>query len=84
MSPAVKFTQHAKVYLLDILLPVHRRFHITKTRLYKYIENFTNKKKNKNFQMKNSGSFLFSAQNIDYWYLLESPRQDGFYVFEQK
>ena len=31
--------------------------HITKTRLFKYIENFTNKKK-ENFQMKNSDIFF--------------------------
>ena len=52
--------------------------HITKTCLFKYIENFTTK--NENFQMKNSGSFHISAQNIDCGYLLELPQ----YVFEQK
>ena len=30
--------------------------------------------KNENFQMKNSGSFHISAQNIDRGYLLEPPR----------
>ena len=30
--------------------------------------------KNENFQMKNSGSFHISAQNIDCGYLLEPPR----------
>ena len=29
--------------------------------------------KNKNFQMKNSGSFHISALNTDFWYLLEPP-----------
>ena len=48
-------------------------FLIIKTRLFKYIENFTTK--NKNFQMKNSGSFHISAQNIDCGYSLEPPRR---------
>ena len=48
---------------------------ITKTRLFKYTENFT--PKNENFQMKNSGGFHISAQNIDCGYLLEPPRQGG-------
>ena len=42
-----------------------------KTRLFKYIENFTTK--NENFQMKNSDIFLISAQNIDCRYSLEPP-----------
>ena len=33
--------------------------------------------KNENFQMKNSGIFHISAQNIDCEYLLESPRRGG-------
>ena len=37
---------------------------ITKTRLFKYIENFTTQK-NENFQIKNSNIFHISAQNID-------------------
>ena len=37
---------------------------ITKTRPIKYIENFATK--DENFQMKNSGSFHISAQNIDW------------------
>ena len=49
---------------------------ITKTRLLKYIENFTIKK-GKNFHMKNSGSFHISAHNIDAGYLLEPLRQGG-------
>ena len=31
--------------------------------------------KNENFQMKNSGTFHISAQNIDCGYLLEPPRR---------
>ena len=45
---------------------------ITKTRLYKYIENFTTKKEN--FQIKISDIFLNSAQNIDCGYSLEPPK----------
>ena len=44
---------------------------ITKTHLFKYIENFTTK--NENFQMKNSGVFHISNQKIDCGYVLE-PR----------
>ena len=50
---------------------------ITKTRLFKYIENFTTKKKNENFQIKNSDVFHISAQNIDCGYSLEPPRRGG-------
>ena len=50
--------------------------HITKTRLFKYIENFTSKIEN--FQIKkNSDIFHISAQNIDCGYLLEPPRRGG-------
>ena len=49
---------------------------ITKTRLFKYIENFTTKEK-KNFQIKNSDIFHYSAQNIDCGYTLEPPRRGG-------
>ena len=41
----------------NILLLYHRAAlseNITKTRLFKYIENFTSKKKTENFQIKNS------------------------------
>ena len=51
-------------------------FDITKTRLFKYIENFTNKKK-EIFQIKKSDIFHISAQNIDRGYLLEPPRRGG-------
>ena len=49
---------------------------ITKTRLFKYTENFTTKK-NENFQIKNSDIFHISAQNIDCGYSLEPPQQGG-------
>ena len=39
--------------------------------------------KNENFQMKNSGSFHISAQNMDCRYLLEPPRRDGSYEYPQ-
>ena len=48
---------------------------ITKTLLFKYIENFTTKEK-ENFQIKNSDIFHNSAQDIDYVYSLEPPRRD--------
>ena len=45
---------------------------IMKTRLFKYIENFTTK--NWKFSDKNSDIFHISAQNIDRGYSLEPPR----------
>ena len=33
--------------------------------------------KNENYQLKNSGSFHISTQNIDCGYLLEPPRRGG-------
>ena len=47
---------------------------ITKTRLFKYIDNFTSK--TENFQII-THIFLISAQNIDCWYSLEPPRRGG-------
>ena len=49
---------------------------ITKTCLFKYTENFTNKKW-KFSDKKNSDIFPISAQNIDCRYLLELPRWGG-------
>ena len=49
---------------------------ITKTRLFKYIENFTHKKM-ANFQIKKSDIFHISVQNIDCGYSLEPPRRGG-------
>ena len=48
---------------------------ITKTCLFKYTENFTNKKWK--FSDKNSDIFHISAQNIDCGYSLEPPRRGG-------
>ena len=49
---------------------------ITKTRLFKYIENFTTQK-NWEFSDKNSYIFHISAQNRDCGYSLEPPRRGG-------
>ena len=46
-----------------------------KTRLFKYIENFTTK--NWKFSDKNSDIFHISAQNTDCGYSLEPPRRGG-------
>ena len=46
-----------------------------KTRLFKYIENFTSK--NRKFSGKTSDIFHISAQNIDCGYSLELPRRGG-------
>ena len=50
---------------------------ITKTRLFKYTENFTTKKNEKKKSDKNSTIFHMSAQNIDCGYSLEPPRRGG-------
>ena len=47
---------------------------IMKTRLFKYIENFTTKTI-EIFQIKNPDIFYISAQHIDCGYSLEPPRQ---------
>ena len=49
---------------------------ITKTRLFKYTENFTTKKW-KFSDKKNPDIFHTSAQNIDCGYSLEPPRRGG-------
>ena len=46
-----------------------------KTRLFKYIENFTTKKGK--FSVKNSDIYLISASNISCVYSLEPPRRGG-------
>ena len=50
-------------------------YYISKTRLFKYIENFT--PKNWKFSDKNSYIFHISAQNIVCGYSLEPPRRGG-------
>ena len=52
------------LYFLSVLT-------FTKTRLFKYTENFTTN--NENFQIKNSDIFHISDQNIDCRYSLELP-----------
>ena len=49
---------------------------ITKTSLFKYIENFTSKKLKK-ISDKNPDIFHISAQNIDCGYSLEASRRGG-------
>ena len=68
---AVLFSVLRVSYRNNLLLNV---LFITKTRLFKYIENFTTKK-NENFQIKNSDIFHISAQNIDCRYSLEPPHK---------
>ena len=55
---------------------------ITKTRLFKYIENFTSKNW-KVSDKKNSDIFHISAQNIDCGYSLEPPRRGGSNEYSQ-
>ena len=50
---------------------------ITKTCLFKIYCKFYHKKKEENFQRKNSNIFHFSAQNIDCGYSLELPCRGG-------
>ena len=49
--------------------------YITKTRLFKYIQNFTIK--NRKFSNKYCDIFCISAQNIDCGYSLEPPQRGG-------
>ena len=49
------------------------QYSITKTHLFKYIENFTTKKTE--FSEKNSDIFHISDENIDCGYSLEPPRR---------
>ena len=63
----------ACMLMLHMLIYVSRFIDIRKTRLFKYIENFTSK----NRKLKNSDIFHISAQNIDCGYSLELPRRDS-------
>ena len=54
---------------------------ITKTRLFKYTENFTTKKWK--FSDKKSYIFHISGQNINCGYSLESPRRGGSNEYQQ-
>ena len=53
-----------------------RLISITKTRLFKYIENFT-PKKGETFQVKSYDIFHISAKKIDCGYLLEPHLRGG-------
>ena len=55
---------------------------ITRTRLCKYVENFTSKNWKKN-QIKTSVIFHISAQSIDCGYSLEPPRRGGSNEYSQ-
>ena len=57
------------------------KLRITKTRLFKYIENFTTKKEN--FQIKICDIFHIPSLNIDCGYSLEPPRRGGFNEYPQ-
>ena len=63
---------------VDNLLSLHLEGHITRTRLFKYIENITSK--TENFQIKN---WYISAQNTDCGYSLEPPRRGGSNEYQQ-
>ena len=69
--------------MLAETVPEERLLYVTKTRLFKYIENFTTKKKKENSQMKTSDVFHISFQNIDCWKLLEPPRRGGSNEYQQ-
>ena len=55
---------------------MHMLLIITKTRVFKYTENFTTKK-NENFQIKKFYILHISDQNIECGYSLEPPRRGG-------
>ena len=62
-------------------ISLHVSIFITKTRLFKYIENFTTK--NWKCSDKKFWYFHISAQNIDCGYSLEPPRRGGSNEYQQ-
>ena len=56
---------------------------ITKTGLFKYIENFTSKTKTFQIKKKKSEIFHISAQNRECGFSLEPPRRGGSNVYPQ-
>ena len=56
---------------------------ISKTRLFKYIENFISKNWKFSDKKKKSDIFHISAQNIDFGYSLEPPRRGGSNAYPQ-
>ena len=67
---SIKFSLLINIRVIAIFIFISRE-NITKTRLFKYTENFTSK--TENFQIKNCDIFQIPAQNIDCGYLLELP-----------
>ena len=61
----------------DCMLMVLVPFDITKTRLFKYIDNFTSKNWKISDKIKISDIFQIFAQNIDCGYSLEPPWRGG-------
>ena len=55
----------------------------TKTRLFKYIEDFTTNTENFQTKKKNSNIFHISSQNIDCGYLLEPPWLNNYNEYPQ-
>ena len=72
---AVAYLCFRNEQIKTIIMPSRNSAHITKTRLFKYAENFTTK--NENFQIKFSDIFHISDQTIDCVYSLEPPRRGG-------
>ena len=57
--------------------------HYENTPIQIYWKFYHQKKKNENFQMKNSGSFHISAQIVDCGYSLEPPGRGGYNEYPQ-
>ena len=77
LQPSVGVYKNWRLCLTGAKKSVTKHFieDITKTRLFKYIENFISKIWK--FSDKNSDIFRISAQNIDCGYSLEPPRRGG-------
>ena len=67
-------------FVVNATIPGFQEF-ITKTRLFKSIENFTTK--DWKFSDENSDTFHISVQNMDCRYSLEPPRRGGSNVYPQ-
>ena len=78
ISFLVRYCQSQLIFIIKNNTPsikcLSKQYRITKTRLFKYTENFPTK--NENFQIKNSDIFHIFAQNIDCGYSLEPPQRD--------
>ena len=69
-----------RVPVIEVLLYVIQSIFIVSLRKHAYsniLKISPPKKKNENFQIKNSDIFQISAHNIDYWYSLEPPQRGG-------